>query len=320
MKSVTSQTKEMPSSAASFLRMPAVWISAALFCALLWGSAFPAIKTGYELFQIDTNNVYAIMAFAGTRFTIAGLLTLVIAIPITKSIPKVDKSERKGIFLLGLVQTTLQYTFFYIALSNTSGVNGSILSSTSGFIAVLFAAMYYANDRLTVGKIVGCLMGLAGVVLLNLGEGEISATFSLFGEGFMLISAALSALGALMSKELTGKTGPFAVSGYQLLFGGLLLAVIGFVGGGTLRPTGFQAYLLMSYLAFLSCAAFGIWTILLKHHPLSKISIFKVTIPIFGSFLSIVLLGEPLRPTAIISLLLIVAGIIVLNRWKASKI
>ncbi len=309
---------EKPNKVASILKRPAVWISAALFCALLWGSAFPAIKTGYELFQIDTTSVYAILVFAGVRFTIAGLLTLLIAIPLTKSFPKVEKSERKGVFLLGLVQTTLQYTFFYIGLSITTGVNGSILSSTSGFIAVIFAAMYYANDRLTAGKIIGILMGLAGVILLNLGEGELSTNFSFFGEGFMLISAALSALGALMSKELTGKTGPFAVSGYQLLLGGILLAVVGYIGGGRLAPTGTAAYLLMTYLAFLSCSAFGIWTLLLKYHALSKISMFKVTIPIFGSLLSIVFLGEPLRLTAVFSLILIVGGIVVLNRWKTT--
>lgn len=310
------KNKEAESKTASLFRKPAVWISAALFCSMLWGSAFPAVKTGYELFQIDGNHVFSIMLFAGTRFTMAGLLTLFLAFILTKRMPKVDRSERKGILALALVQTTFQYFFFYISLSNTSGVNGSILSSTSGFIAVLFAALYYADDRLTIGKTVGCLMGLAGVILLNLGEGELSTNFSFFGEGFMLTSSALSALGALLSKELTGKTEPFAVSGYQLFIGGVILMIIGAVGGGRLAPTSASAYFLLLYLAFLSCAAFGLWTVLLKYHPLSKISIFKVTIPVFGSFLSIVFLNEPLRPTAIFSLLLIVAGIIVLNRWK----
>ena len=300
------------------MKKPFIWIPAALFCALLWGSAFPAVKSGYELFQVDTTHVFSILVFAGFRFTLAGLLTLLMAVLFLKKIPRVEKSERKGIVLLGLVQTTLQYTFFYIALSNTTGVNGSILSATSGFIAVVFAALYYKNDRLTMGKVVGCVMGLVGIILLNLGEGEISTNFSMLGEGFMLLSAALSGLGTLMSKELTEKTHPFAVSGYQLFLGGAVLSVIGLLGGGRLTPTGPEAYLLLLYLALLSCLAFGIWTILLKYHQMSKISIFKAMIPVFGSFLSIVFLGEPLHPSALFSLLLIVAGIVVLNRWKTS--
>lgn len=300
----------------TFFRKPIVWIPAALFCALLWGSAFPAIKSGYVLFQVDTAQVFSIILFAGIRFTLAGFLTLVMALLLTKRMPTVAKSEYRGILVLALLQTTLQYSFFYIALSNTSGVNGSILNATGGFISVILAALYYKNDRLTVGKVAGILLGLVGVVLLNLGQGELSATFTFFGEGFMLIATTLSALGGLVSKELTGKTLPFAVSGYQLLIGGAILAVIGFLGGGRMTPTGTGAYLLMLYLSLLSCLAFGIWTILLKYHPLSKISIFKVMIPVFGSILSVVLLGEPMQPSAIFALFLIIAGIVVLNRWN----
>lgn len=47
----------------------------AMVCCALWGSAFPCIKIGYQLFRIDGNDVSSQLLFAGYRFTLAGLLT-----------------------------------------------------------------------------------------------------------------------------------------------------------------------------------------------------------------------------------------------------
>lgn len=45
-------------------------------CCFLWGSATPAIKTGYRLFQIDSADTSSILLFAGTRFFLAGILVI----------------------------------------------------------------------------------------------------------------------------------------------------------------------------------------------------------------------------------------------------
>ena len=50
----------------------------AMICCALWGSAFPCIKIGYQLFQIEGNDVSSQLLFAGYRFTLAGLLTILI--------------------------------------------------------------------------------------------------------------------------------------------------------------------------------------------------------------------------------------------------
>lgn len=54
-----------------------VWLGALLCCAL-WGSAFPCIKIGYQLFQIESEQTATQILFAGCRFALAGILTLVI--------------------------------------------------------------------------------------------------------------------------------------------------------------------------------------------------------------------------------------------------
>lgn len=52
-----------------------VWLGALLCCAL-WGSAFPGIKIGYQMFAIGAEDVATQILFAGCRFTLAGIFTI----------------------------------------------------------------------------------------------------------------------------------------------------------------------------------------------------------------------------------------------------
>ena len=53
--------------------LPLIFIGV-LVCCLLWGSAFPCIKIGYKLWNIESGDVWSIILFAGTRFFLAGVL------------------------------------------------------------------------------------------------------------------------------------------------------------------------------------------------------------------------------------------------------
>ena len=59
----------------------------AMVCCFLWGSAFPCVKIGYELFRMDTDHIPTLLLYAGLRFTLAGVLGVVgaptiIALPV----------------------------------------------------------------------------------------------------------------------------------------------------------------------------------------------------------------------------------------------
>ena len=95
---------------------------------------------------------------------------------------------------------------------------------------------------------------------------------------------------------------------------------MGVAGGGTLSPTGPSALLLLAYMAFISAAAYSVWSLLLSVHSVSRISVYGFLNPVFGFVLSAVLLGEfqlvdPVR--SICALVLVSAGIVVVNRVGA---
>ena len=107
----------------------------ACFTCLLWGSAYPAIKIGYELFSIAQNDVASKILFAGYRFVFAGLILLIMAFFTNRE--KVFSLSRRDfgeVSLLGFLQTAVQYFFFYVGLAHTTGVKGSILNATGTFL------------------------------------------------------------------------------------------------------------------------------------------------------------------------------------------
>ncbi|MGM3312318.1 DMT family transporter, partial [Enterobacter hormaechei subsp. steigerwaltii] len=139
----------------------------ATLCCLLWGSSYPAIKSGYELFQIATDDIPSKVVFAGYRFLFAGALLLLFALAQRKPIGRLTPTQFGQLTILGLTQTSLQYTFFYIGLAYTTGVNGSIMNATGTFFSVLLAHFIYHNDKLRYNKTLGCVVGFAGVMLVN---------------------------------------------------------------------------------------------------------------------------------------------------------
>ena len=86
----------------------------AVISCILWGSAYPAIKIGYDIFQIETSDIESKILFAGYRFVLAGLMVLALAMFLKKSIFKMNKKQLLSLVILGLTQTSLQYAFFYI--------------------------------------------------------------------------------------------------------------------------------------------------------------------------------------------------------------
>ncbi|MGN0157732.1 MAG: DMT family transporter [Brotaphodocola sp.] len=220
------QTKEM------WLQKTAViWLGAMLCCAL-WGSASPCIKLGYAMFQIDAADTASQILFAGIRFTFAGILTILIGSMLAGTCLRPSSGSAWGrVVKLSLLQTVLQYFFFYVDLAHTTGVKASIIIAINVFVAILVASLIYHQEELTVQKIAGCLIGFSGVVLINM-SGMNNFQMSLLGEGFIMCSTVAYAFSSVYIKRYSVTDHPVMLSGYQFLVGGVIMMVIGTVMGG----------------------------------------------------------------------------------------
>lgn len=291
----------------------------AILCCALWGSAFPAIKSGYALLQVAPTDIASQLLFAGWRFALAGVILLIVAVGMKKPVLAMSGRQAGQVALLGLTQTAIQYVFFYIGLAHATGVKSSIMNATSVFFSVVLAHFIYADDRLSGRKALGCLIGFLGVVVVNLGGGgEFGFDFTLLGEGFIVIAAFVLAAASIYGKRLSRNLDPMVMTGWQLAIGGLILTAAGMAMGGRIQGLGLTSGALLLYLALLSSVAFAVWSLLLKHNPVGMIAAFNFLIPVFGVSLSAVFLGESmLRWSYLIALILVCAGIWLVTRPNA---
>lgn len=289
----------------------------ATFCCVLWGSAYPSIKNGYILFNISSNDIPSKMLFAGYRFFLAGVLVLIIALLAKRDIFAFNKKNIIQLIILGLTQTSIQYIFFYIGLAYTTGVKGSIMNATGTFFSVILAHFIYKNDRLNASKILGCIIGFAGVLIINFSSDLLKFSFSLKGEGFVILSAFILSASSIYGKKITQTLDSMLVTGYQLAIGGLFLVASGYLFHGSITGFTLKSSLLLLYLAALSSVAFSLWTALLKYNKVGKIYIFNFLVPVFGSILSAIFLGENiLELKNAIALLLVCCGIGFVNKFS----
>ena len=288
----------------------------ACVCCILWGSAIPVIKTGYRLMEVDAADTASQIVFAGVRFTLAGLLVLIFASIREKKVLIPDQTILKYAVPVCLAQTVGQYFFFYIGVAHTSGVKGGIITGLGNFIAILMACLIVRNERMTGRKMAGCVLGFAGVVVINLMGKSLDMGFTLTGEGFILISQVAYGISTILINIYSKKVSPVVLSGTQFTMGGIVLTLIGIGMGGHLGSITAVGVVIIFYLAMVSAVAYTLWSVLLAWNDVSKVAIFGFVNPLCSVILSALILGEvkqAFNTGSLVALLLVCAGIYIVN-------
>lgn len=301
---------------------PMVAVLCAIGCNMLWGSAIPFINLGYKLFAIPSGAITTQILFAGCRFFLAGLLTILFASMQKKTLVVPRKKNADKVVKLALTQTIAQYFFFYIGVANTASVKGAIIQGLNAFVAILIACFLFRTERMNLLKWIGGLLGVAGVVAVNLNGGTIDMSVSLMGEGFLMVSMLAGACSAGLIKRYGQHDNPVALSGWQFMLGGAVMAIGAFLMGGRLHPQNIGAVLVLLYLALLSAVAYTVWSLLLKVNPVSRIAVYMFLQPVFGVLLSLILYGSsdvPLLRYALALLLVCLSIVIVGKGQRAEK-
>jgi len=298
-----------------------VVIGLAILCNALWGSAIPFINLGYKLFEIPAGQPATQIVFAGCRFFLAGLLTILFTSMAQRRFVRPKKQNIHMVFCLGALQTVTQYLFFYIGVANTPSVKGAIIQGLNAFVAILIACYIFRSEKMNALKWIGGMLGVAGVIAVNLDGSSLGGGVKLTGEGFLLISMVAGACSAGAIKYFAQREDPVALSGWQFMFGGLVMAAAGFAFGGRLHPTGVGSVAVLLYLAALSAIAYTVWSVLLKFNPVSRIAPFMFLQPIFGVVLSLILYGGSDLPMLryAVALALVCLSIVIVGKGQQVK-
>ena len=293
-----------------------LWVTLfALTAAISWGWAYPLIKLGFTELGITQAMTGSKMLFAGIRFACSGAILLIIA-ALTGRNFRVSKPANWGYMLLfALLNTTLHYSFFYIGLSHSDGARAAILNSLSVFLVVLLACVFFKSDRLTPKKILGCAVGITGILILNIGKGG-GGQFTLLGDGMIVLNALCSAFASLLTRGLSRRVDVFVGTGYSLFFGGVLLIIPSLLMQGTLPHITTYGLIILALLIAISALGFALYNKLISCNPVGKIAIFNSLIPVVGALTSCLCLGEPFYTKYLVACLLAMAGIYIINKGK----
>ena len=296
-------------------------LPSALLCCLLWGSAFPLVKIGFSWLNISSEDIPTEILYAGFRFTLAGVIAIIITSLISGKFLRPTMKSLPKVFSLSMFQTILQYLFFYIGLSNTSGVKASVIEAMNVFVALIVSCLIFRMEKITSAKIIGSVIGFAGVVIINVSKGDLAGGLTLKGEGFILISTVAYAFSSVLMKHWSNEENPMMMSAWQFLLGGIVMSILGFALGGRISGFDLKSVLLLIYLASLSAIAYSLWASLLKYYPVSRIAVYGFMNPVFGFILSAFLLGESeaFGLKSIAALVLVCLGIYIVNYTKKTN-
>ena len=258
----------------STLQRPMVICLLAAFCCLLWGSAFPAVKIGYGLLSISPTDTAEQLIFAGLRFFFAGAVTVLFRSASLRRLLLPARSSLWKAAKLGLIQTFVQYALFYIGMAHTSGVKGSVLMAVHVFFAILISAKLFHYERLNAPKLLGCLCGFGGVLLINLSGGGLGGGFTLLGDGAVLLAALANGFSNSLFKRYAEGEDTLTLCGYQFIVGGGLLLLTGLCFGGTLPHFAGGSLLLLGYMVLLSAVAQTVWSALTRYNPVGRVAVY----------------------------------------------
>ena len=293
-----------------------VWVAVfAITAAMVWGWAYPLIKLGFREFGITPDMTGSKMLFAGIRFCLSGLIILAVAKAIHRPFALGKTSDSWYVLLFSLLNTTLHYAFFYFGLSHSEGARAAILNSMSVFTVVVLACMFFKSDRMTTRKITGCVIGILGVLALNLG-GKESGHFTWLGDGMIILNALCSAFASLMTRGLGKRVDVFVGTGYSLAAGGALLIIPGLAMGSTLPHVSLWVIVILALLIAISTIGFTLYNKLLTCNPVGKVAIYNSLIPVIGAVSSCLCLGETFYWKYAIAGALATTGIYIINKGK----
>ncbi|MDA3879550.1 MAG: DMT family transporter [Prolixibacteraceae bacterium] len=290
----------------------------AITACFLWSTAFAGVKIGL--------NYMTPLQFAGIRFFLAGLLIMLFFGKYRLYFRTIRK-HFPYILGIGLLQTTFMYSLFYTGLNMVPGAVGAMVIGSGPLFAAIVAHFAMNNDKMNIRTSSGILMGLIGIMIINLGRQAtgIGDTLEIVGVLLLISNNIIGGIASVIVVKNKRPIPMLVLSSAQLALGGFLLFLISIPVEGFQLTQVFPAefWLSLGWLSFLSAAAFALWFTLLKR-PGTKISYlnsWKFIIPVLGAALSWIMLPSESPDTyAIVGMVFVAGAMLVMNHEALTRI
>ncbi|MGZ5430005.1 MAG: DMT family transporter [Thermoanaerobaculia bacterium] len=270
---------------------------------LIWSSTWLFIKLGLA----DLPPV----SFAGIRFVVAA--SVIWGIVAIRRTPLPKGARAWGFLALtGFLAFSLNYGLLFWGEQRTSSGLAAVLQATIPAFGLVVAHFLLPSDRMTLPKVLGVSLGIAGVAVIFSDRATLAGPDALRG-GIAIVAGAFAvALSNVLVKSRGESFDPVILAGVQMTFGLVPLVVAGFLLEGS--PFAFRwtprAVLSVLYLALVgSVIAFLLFYWLLRRMDVTKVLLIALVTPVLAVALGAAVLGERLGGRTFVGTAIILGGI-----------
>jgi drug/metabolite transporter (DMT)-like permease len=282
---------------------------------LIWGSTWMFIKIGLRDLPPIT--------FVATRFLVAVAVLLVIAALRRSHWPR-TAAEWQMLAVTGVLSFCINYGLLFWGENYTSSGLAALFQATIPLFGLLLAQVYLPNEPITARRLLGVLVGLAGVGVIFARQMSVGDRWSLFGGIAIVVGAFAAAYSNVLVKARGTKIDLTVLVAVQMFCGFVPLAIIAFLKeGNPLRHdwTGMALFSIL-YLALLgSVTAFLLYYWLVRHMDVTKTLLISLITPVMAVVLGMIFLDETVTWHLVAGAGLIFVGIVmVVWRRRAGRV
>ena len=225
-----------------------------------------------------------------------------------------------ALFWLGLLTAAIPFGTIAWGQQHIESGMGGILFGTMPILAVVLAPLFLAEETFTRRRLVGGVVGLAGIILLIGPSVVANAGAQILGIVITFLAPLSHTLGAIYARRQTNLPPPAMATG-QMIFGGAILVPLAFALEAPLSLTpsvGAIAAILVTGV-FCTAIAMSLYFVVVRRIGATRSSLVPLFFPVVAMALGTVVLGERLPLEAFIGLALILAGALAVSSRAPAK-
>lgn len=278
-----------------------------LVLAALWGGSF--FFVGVAVMEVPP------LTIAAARVCIAAAVLLLVLYFAGLKLPR-QREVWQAFFIMGLFNNAIPFSLIFWGQSQIPSGLASILNATTPISTVLVAHALTTDEKLTPGRLVGVLVGLAGVVVM-IGPDLLSGLGrNVLAQAACLLATLSYAFGAVFGRRFRRLgVAPMQVAGGQLIASSVILLPVALLADRSwqLALPSWPAIGAIVALAVVSTALAYVIYFRVMAVAGSNVNLVTLLVPVSAILLGVLVLDETLAPRHLLGMAAIALGLLAID-------
>ena len=273
---------------------------------LMWGTSYAFIKLG-----VQTLPTFTLIA---TRLLIGFVLLATVVIVAREPLPR-NPRVYVNLLIMAVINIVIPFTLITTAEQSVDSAIAAIINGAVPLVVILLAALTFPDEPITLNRLLGLLVGYAGVIVIVLPGLAASTGSQVSGELALVGSTIAYGIGAVFARAKIRGLRPMIPAVFQVGFAFVIISVLAFVNERPLDVKWNQdAVIAVIWLGiFGSGVAYLLNFRLLSRIGATRTSILAYFLPIVGIISGGLMFGETIDVSVLIGTAMVIGGVALVN-------